>query len=527
MAFKSWGELQAESNVKLALQAAKRKDRDIAPALSLDQYAQYFQFGGLQYPFIPTQTLLGNREDIPASFAGYVQGAYRSNGIVFACVLARMMVFAEVRFQWQKLKDQGSGTPSDLWGNQKLKILEEPEPNKVTGDLLTRMMQDADIGGNWYGVRHQPRDLRKPPRIKRLRPDWVTIILGSDSDPPNGPFQEVAAGDVDAEVIGYMYKPGGYQSKIEPVFFGVDQVAHFAPIPDPLASYRGMSWLTPVLREIMSDSAMVSHKLGFMEKGATVNMVVSLDPDMSEDAFNQWVDIFRTQHEGVLNAYRTLFIAGGATITPVGSTMQQMDFKEIQAAGEVRIAAAAGVPAIIAGFSAGLEASTYSNFQQGRRHLADNTIRPLWRNACASLQTICPPPGNSRLWYDERNVAFLREDRKDVADIMAVEAGAISTLVQAGYTPETCVGAVMTNDFSKLVHSGLYSVQLQPAGTDISATQKALSPNGNGTSPSTPLLTGHLTPKPAPAAPPSKPKAKKDPSPTPPPVTVVKNHNRR
>lgn len=522
MAFKTWHELSTENNRKLALLQAKKHERDIAPALSLDQYAQYFSFGGLQYPFIPTQTLLGNREDIPASFAGYVQGAYRSNGVVFACVLARMMVFSEIRFQWQRLSDQGDGSPSDLWGDTRLSILETPEPNRVTGDLLTRMMQDADIGGNFYGIRHQPADLRLKPRIKRLRPDWVTIILGSDQDPPYGPYREVAAGDIDAEVIGYMYKPGGYQSKIEPVFIPVDQMCHYAPIPDPLASYRGMSWLTPVLREIMGDSAMTAHKLSFMEKGATVNMIVSLDPDMQEDAFNHWVDIFRTQHEGVLNAYRTLFIAGGATVTPVGNTFQQMDFAVVQSHGEARIASAAGVPPIIAGLTAGLEASTYSNYQQARRHLADITIRPLWRNACASLQAIVPPPGMSRLWYDERNVAFLREDRKDLADIMAVEASAISTLVQAGYEPDSCVAAVRSNDFSKLVHSGMYSVQLQPPGTNISATQKALAPPKSGAS-SVPLLTHHLNaPQPPTPAPGRKPKAKPDPQITPPPISVGK-----
>jgi hypothetical protein len=30
-------------------------------------------------------------------------------------------------------------------------------------------------------------------------------------------------------------------------------VAHWSPIPDPLANFRGMSWLTPVLREIDAD----------------------------------------------------------------------------------------------------------------------------------------------------------------------------------------------------------------------------------------------------------------------------------
>jgi hypothetical protein len=37
-------------------------------------------------------------------------------------------------------------------------------------------------------------------------------------------------------------------------------VAHFAPIIDPLADFRGMSWLTPILREIQADQAMTRHQ---------------------------------------------------------------------------------------------------------------------------------------------------------------------------------------------------------------------------------------------------------------------------
>ncbi|HEU4752311.1 MAG TPA: phage portal protein, partial [Armatimonadota bacterium] len=70
-----------------------------------------------------------------------------------------------------------------------------------------------------------------------------------------------------------------------------------------------------------------------------------------------------------------------------------------------------------------------------------------------------------------------REDQRDQAEIQGVESRTIRTLVDAGYKPETVVAAVKAQDWSLLEHSGLYSVQLQPAGT--TQTAPALPPSGD------------------------------------------------
>jgi hypothetical protein len=201
-------------------------------ALSFDEWLSWFTFQGVGYPFIPGQSL-GRKEEEPVpTFEGYVQGAYKSNGVVFACMLARLALFSEARFQFRRLR---SGRPGELFGSAELAILEKPWPNGTTGDLLARAIQDADLAGNFYAA-------RRGRTIKRMRPDWVTIVLGSDMDPEEPSFA------LDAEVIGYIYKPGGSKGTADPVVLLPEQVCHFAPIPDPVARFRGMSWLTPVIR---------------------------------------------------------------------------------------------------------------------------------------------------------------------------------------------------------------------------------------------------------------------------------------
>jgi phage portal protein BeeE len=261
--------------------------------------------------------------------------------------------------------------------------------------------------------------------------------------------------------------------------YDASQVAHFAMYPDPEAQFRGMSWLTPVIREVMADKATTEHKLQFLERGAARNLVVKLDTDDLK-VYKDWIENFKAQHENAHSKFKTMFLGAGASVDIVGVDFRELDFKVVQAAGETRIAAAARIPPIIVGLSEGLAAATYSNYGQARRAFADETLRPMWRNVCGSLARIINVPADSELWYDDRDIAFLQEDQKDAAEVMQLKATASKTYVDAGYTPESVVAAVSSGDMTALVHSGLVSVQLQPPGSATDGAAPAVPANGNG-----------------------------------------------
>ena len=437
------------------------------PTISWDDYASMVNFNGNTYlTGALQQTIKGQAEDIGTGFDALVQQAFRSNAVVFACELARLQLFSEARFQFQQMRN---GRPSELFGNPSLDILEHPWPTAITGDLLTRALLDADFGGTAFNA-------KRGSTIRRLRPDWVTMILGSDNDP------NVEAGDIDADVLGIAYYPGGKNSGRPPEFLLREEISIFAPIPDPLASFRGMPWIVPVLREIIADKQMTDHKSAYLVNGATPNLTVAIDKDLKEAAnpaaFSEWVEAFKKTNPTAnqWERYKTWYLAGGTTVTKVGSNMQEIDFKQVQGAGETRIAAAAGVPPVIVGLSEGLQAATYSNYGQARRRFADNTMRPLWRNIAGSLETIVPPPAGARLWYDDRDIQALAEDKKDLAEVRTLESQQIRTLLDAGWEPDSVIDAVTTGDMTRLKgnHSGLFSVQLQPAGTQPPAPVPAV-----------------------------------------------------
>lgn len=432
--------------------------------LSLDEYGQmvsmYMQSGlGYQTPSL-MQTLAGTGTERPAdNFQGLATQAYAANGVVFACMLVRQLVFSSVRFQFQRFL---KGKPSETFGDQTLSMLERPWPGGTTQDLLSRMIQDADLAGNSYWV-------RKGDELVRLRPDWVQIV--GKPRTMDTPLGGRGTGQVGWEKVGYLYTEGGSATQNEGVAFTVDEVAHFAPIPDPLAVFTGMSWLTPILREIQADHAMTRHQRAFFDKGATPNMVIRHAPGANEEAVKKWVKDFESKFKGPDNAYKALQLYPGADVTPVGANFQQNDFKNVRGGGETRIAAAAGVPPVIVGLSEGLAAATYSNYGQARRRLADGTAHPLWQNLAGSLEQLVPPPSSSsRLWYDASDVPFLREDEADAANIAAVKASTIASYVTQGFTKESAVKAVDSGDINLLVDSGLTSVQLLPPGTPKAAT---------------------------------------------------------
>jgi len=413
----------------------------------VDNSWPFVNFGGNTYSLGLNQTLQGKVEPIGSDFAGLVQGAYQRNGIVFACMLARRSLFSEARFMYRQRR---SGTPGELFSLPSLDILTTPWANGTTGDLLSRAIQDADLAGNAFF-------LRRGDRIVRLRPDWVVMVHGSFNDP------EISMWDPEAELLGYGYQPGGAAAGRQPIFYQASEVAHFAPEKDPLAPDRGISWLTPILREIEGDSAMTDHKRAFLANGATVNLVVTGVPSASKEQFKECVDTFEGKHRGIANAYKSLYLSPTMDAKAVGSDMAQLDFKVVQGAGETRIAAAAGVPAAVVGISEGLQGSSLNagNFGAAMRRFADMTMRPAWRDICGSLSTIVPPPGGAELWYDDRDIPAMKDDIKDAAEVQQLRSQAVRQYVDAGFEPDSVIDAITAGDLKRLKHSGLYSVQLQ------------------------------------------------------------------
>lgn len=411
-----------------------------------------FTVGGNTYTLPIQTTWTGQKaEPISDTLTGYVQGGLKANAVVFGLERVRVSVFSQGWFAFQALRQ---GQPAELFSTPALEILRRPWPGGSTTELLTMMLLDADMAGNAYWT-------RVGNQLVRLRPDWVEVVLG-----------DRIGGVGDYEKVGYFYYHGGKgPGGAEPVPFRVDEVAHFKILSDPVFRDRGISWLTPVIREIQADSAATSHKLKFFENAATPNLAVSFPQEVTPEQFESFVEKMGDAHDGYQNAYKTLYTAGGADVTVIGADLRQLDFKVTQGAGETRLALAAGVPPTVACLSEGMQGAALNagNFGQARRQFSDITLWDMWNRASSSLEVLVTPPSATRLTIDPRGIPLLQEDMKDAAAIMKERMLTIESAVRAGYTPDSATAAVDADDITLLKHTGLYSVQLQPPGTQTPA----------------------------------------------------------
>jgi phage portal protein BeeE len=448
---------------------------------SMDQYiAEFlnpgFTYGNTNYPLGLNQTMLGasKTKEIVNSLPAY-SAAIRKSPPAFAAEMVRALVLSQARFCFRDL-NYGTTTPRKIRTGSGLKPLERPWPNATTGELIARMEWHAGLAGNAFVTNFEPG------RLRILRPDWTAIVYGSQREPDD------PMGALDGEVIGYVYANGGFTNSDaikNAKTLRVDEVAHWSPLPDPLSPGLGMSWLTPALRDIQGDNMMIEHKVKFYDNGATPNLVITGVPGVTPEQFNKWVDQFGDDHDGIRNAYRTMYLALGMDAKVVGSNLEELDFSSTGGYSETRISFLSRVPAALLGISAGLKGSSLNagNYAETRRTFTDTWVYPTLQDLCKALAVLVDVPQYAELWFDTTDMPILRDDAQVVADVEKVKEETIVAYVNGGFTAESAIAAVRGQDISLLKHSGLVSVQLQPPGTVAAPPSEPSVASANGKPP--------------------------------------------
>lgn len=372
-----------------------------------------------------------DREALLPQFTDWAKRAYSNNGVVFAAMLMRMLLLSEAEFQWQAKDDR------HLFGNTDLSILEEPwGPGSTSGELIVRMEQDQ-IAGNAYIWRPPGED-----RLVRLRPDHTTIVSELVDVPGGGQYRRKTGFFVQDPVKAAQQQDDGQ-------FYPAHEVAHWAPLPDPVAEFRGMSWLTSVVRNISSDDGMTQYQIKYLENSASPNLLIRYAQKLQPGTIDSIRERMKARYGGVDNAFKTLVLDQGADTTIIGNNLSEMDFSNVSAGGAERILAAAGVPGVLVGIEPLRGAGR--GYQESMQKFANLWARPTWRSLCGCLEQICPPPGQgSRLWFDTANISALQDGQLERGQTALVNAQALLTLTQAGYTRDSAVVAVESGDISKL-----------------------------------------------------------------------------
>jgi phage portal protein BeeE len=372
-----------------------------------------------------------DREAILPQVAGWAQSVNASDSPVFSAILVRMMLLSEAQFQFQARDDK------HLYGNTSLAALEHPwGPGSTAGELIARCEQDGSVAGNAY--------IWSPPgedRLVRLRPDWVTIV---------SEMVQVDGGGTYRNKVGYWWEPPkSVLGQGAGFMIPAAECAHWHPIPDPQADFRGMSWLTPVMRDIQGDDGMARYKIRYLTNNATPNIVIRYAQKLQPATVDSIRERMTARYGGPDNAGKTLVLDQGADLTVAGNSLADMDFSNVEQAGIQRILAAAGVPPLLIGLEPVKGAG--KSYEDVIRRFADLTLRPLWRSMCAALEPIVPDvPAGARLWYDTGDIAALQEGEQVRAQVTLIRAQALLAMRQAGYDQMSAVAAIEAGDMSQL-----------------------------------------------------------------------------
>jgi hypothetical protein len=417
----------------------------------MDEYVQML-FDGNRYIVGPS----GSRADeVSADLTGRVSRIHERHGVVAAAVAARALLLSQVRFRWRRV--DGS-----LYGDRSLLPLERPG-SMTRPEMLTRAEIDVSYGGTSFIV-------LRGGELFRLNPDKTQFVLASDSDPTWSGDTLIAP--FDTRVVGLLFNAVKNGTSGPTEAFGPGEFAVWAPEPDPIYPWRGTSWVSSVMREILIDGQVTEHEGKFFEKATTPGLVFMMDPSRTPDEIKAYSDIVNSKFAGVANSYKNMFLGGATDVKVVGSKLVDLGLSELQGTFENRVAVRSRIPAVVLGTKESLSGSSLNagNYSAARRMLADGWFSPTVDNLCAALESIVPPPGDgTELGHDPSRVLFMQEDQKDAADITQTNSVAMRQLVEAGFDPITVVEAVTTGDMTKLKHTGNVSVQLQPPGSQMQA----------------------------------------------------------
>jgi phage portal protein BeeE len=125
---------------------------------------------------------------------------------------------------------------------------------------------------------------------------------------------------------------------------------------------------------------------------------------------------------------RTSVMTHGATMAQMGFDPQKMDLKNLHRIPEERIAAVLGVHPMVAGLGAGLERSTFSNYEEAREALFEQTIMPLYSADAATwqkqlLRADFETNKRTHCRYDVTDVRALQDDLTQVYERLSVAVG--------------------------------------------------------------------------------------------------------
>lgn len=349
---------------------------------------------------------MGSSGGLPIGDRAYE--AYGSVGTLFAIVSQIGNAFATTDWHLYKASAQrDKARRKEVTTHPFLTVWNRPNPFYTSRSFREAVQQHLDLVGEGIFV--------------LVRSGSVIIEMW-----PVRPDRMQPVKDPKKFLSGWIYEgPGG-----ENVPLALEDVIQIK-YPNPADPYRGMGPVQTVLSDIDAARYSAEWNKNFFVNGARPGGIITVDYRMGDDEFNNFINRWRQQHQGVANAHRVAVLEN-ATWQDTNFSMSDMQFVELRNLPRELIREAFAFPKPMLGT---VDDVNRANAEAGKEIMAEGQTIPRlnrWRDIINNFMLPqFAKPGTLEFDYDDPTpVNHEAEDRGRVS-----QATAAATLANAGWDP--------------------------------------------------------------------------------------------
>lgn len=311
---------------------------------------------------------------------------YRASTWVYNAIEIRRRAVASVPWHVEvRNGDEWEHQP----GHPLQQLLDNPNPDFSQRQMISRLVQWLDLGGNVYWLKVRAGRPRAPVELWPVMPDAMRVIPGNQ----------------DGRLIaGYRYDWDGVRTTFER-----DDVTHFT-YPNPGDFYYGMSPLRAAGMSVDIDTeAQRFQKVSLQNRGIPDGVFTLGGDAITREDWEQARDQVREQYQ-TKDAYRAPWVVAHAKWEQMSLSPADLDYIESRQFTRVEVLSAFSVPPPMVGI---YDDATLANIETARKIFWLDGIIPLLEELSDQLnQALVPEFGrwaDLRIVYDVTNVDALRE----------------------------------------------------------------------------------------------------------------------
>lgn len=308
---------------------------------------------------------------ISRSFLSLAREGYANNSIVYACLRLLSQSVPEAPLLAYTVGADREKKPV-AHDHPLAQLIRQPNPLMTEYELIELITLHLGIVGRSHWWKQRDRAGRVV-ALWPLRPDRVGPRYGGAED------DDVTQDSRLAIISGWTYAPPGSGAA---QFIPLDDMISFNH-PDPAGEtggiVEGLGWVQVLAREIETDNEATTFVGALLKNNAMPGAILQTKtPNLSKDSADRIKRIFGQQFGGSQRGM-TAVLDADTTYTAASFNLQQLEFPDLRNIAESRIAAAAGVPAVLVGLKVGIDAGIKATITEQRQYFSETTLANYWR----------------------------------------------------------------------------------------------------------------------------------------------------